>query len=153
MKNIESKIQIACVNWFRYQYPQFRKLLFSVPNGGVRNSITGAILKAEGALSGVSDLILLIPNKHYASLCIEMKQPKGVQRDSQKEWQKAVEEAGINQTRHTIFLKAATTLQIVAPTGNRSVEVEHQIAIAESIIVGEVPESYFQFGTGDVPAE
>ena len=65
----------------------------------------------------------------------------------------AFEEAGINQTRHTIFLKAATTLQIVAPTGNRSVEVEHQIAIAESIIVGEVPESYFQFGTGDVPAE
>lgn len=94
MKNIESKIQIACVNWFRYQYPQFRKLLFSVPNGGVRNSITGAILKAEGALSGVSDLLLLIPNKHYASLCIEMKQPKGVQRDSQKEWQKAVEDAG-----------------------------------------------------------
>lgn len=94
MKNIESKIQIACVNWFRYQYPHLKKLLFSVPNGGARSSITGAILKAEGALSGVADLILLKPNGRYASLCIEMKQPRGVQRESQREWQKAVEAAG-----------------------------------------------------------
>lgn len=94
MKNIESKIQIACVNWFRYQYPEYKKLLFSVPNGGARNSITGAILKVEGALSGVSDLILLKPNKYYSTLCIEMKQPKGYQQDSQKEWQKAVESVG-----------------------------------------------------------
>ena len=70
MKNIESKIQIACVNWFRYQYPEYKKLLFSVPNGGARNSITGAILKAEGALSGVSDLILLKPNKSYSTLAL-----------------------------------------------------------------------------------
>lgn len=94
MRNVESKIQIACVNWFRYKYPQYRKILFSVPNGGARNSITGAILKMEGALSGVSDLILLKPNRFYGCLCIEMKQPKGRQQESQKEWQKAVESVG-----------------------------------------------------------
>lgn len=94
MRNVESKIQIACVNWFRYKYPQYKKILFSVPNGGVRNSITGAILKMEGALSGVSDLILLKPNRFYGCLCIEMKQPKGRQQESQKEWQKAVESVG-----------------------------------------------------------
>lgn len=94
MRNVESKIQIACVNWFRYKYPQYKKILFSVPNGGARNSITGAILKMEGALSGVSDLILLKPNRFYGCLCIEMKQPKGRQQESQKEWQKAVESVG-----------------------------------------------------------
>ena len=94
MRNVESKIQIACVNWFRYQYPQYKKLLFSVPNGGARNNITGAILKAEGALAGVSDLILLKSYGCYSSLCIEMKQPNGRQQDSQKEWQKAVESVG-----------------------------------------------------------
>ena len=94
MKNVESKIQIACVNWFRYQYPKYKKLLFSVPNGGARNSITGANLKMEGALAGVSDLIFLKPNRFYGCLCIEMKQPKGRQQESQKEWQKAVESAG-----------------------------------------------------------
>ena len=94
MRNVESKIQIACVNWFRYKYPQYKKILFSVPNGGARNSITGAILKMEGALSGVSDLILLKPNRFYGCLCIEMKQPKGRQQESPKEWQKAVESVG-----------------------------------------------------------
>lgn len=94
MRNVESKIQIACVNWFRYKYPQYKKILFSVPNGGARNSITGAILKMEGALSGVSDLILLKPNRFFGCLCIEMKQPKGRQQESQKEWQKAVESVG-----------------------------------------------------------
>jgi len=58
----------------------------------------------------------------------------------------AFEEAGINQTRHTVYLKATTTLRIVAPTGSSSVQTEHQIAIAESVIVGRVPESYLAFG-------
>lgn len=76
------------------QVSTIQKILFSVPNGGARNSITGAILKMEGALSGVSDLILLKPNRFYGCLCIEMKQPKGRQQESQKEWQKAVESVG-----------------------------------------------------------
>ena len=71
MKNVESKIQIACVNWFRYQYPKYKKLLFSVPNGGARNSITGAILKMEGALAGVSDLIFLKPNRFMAACALK----------------------------------------------------------------------------------
>jgi hypothetical protein len=58
------------------------------------------------------------------------------------------EEAGINQTRHTVYLRAAVTLRIVAPTGSSSVQVDHQIAIAESVIVGRVPESYLAFGGG-----
>ena len=94
MRNIESQIQIACVNWFRLQYPKHIKNLFSIPNGGFRNKVTGAILKKEGALSGVADLELTIPNKFYHGLFIEMKQPKGTQQESQKEFQKAVEFQG-----------------------------------------------------------
>lgn len=94
MRNIESNIQIYCVKWFRLQYPQYSRILFSVPNGGARNKVTGAILKAEGAVSGVSDLIFLKANRFYSSLCIEMKTPDGKQQDTQKEWQKEVESAG-----------------------------------------------------------
>lgn len=35
--------------------------------------------------------MLLIPKKGYASLCIEMKTPKGVQNKFQKEWQREAE--------------------------------------------------------------
>lgn len=61
----ESDTQIACVSWFRMQYARYNHSFFSVPNGGARNAVTGRILKAEGSLAGVSDLILLMPSCGY----------------------------------------------------------------------------------------
>lgn len=83
MKNEESRIQRQCVLWMRLQWPQYFPVFFSVPNGGNRDAVTGAIMKAEGAKAGVSDLILLVPRKGYSSLCIEMKRPKGRQSEAQ----------------------------------------------------------------------
>ncbi len=94
MKNNESKLQQSCVKWFRLQYPKLSRLLFSVPNGSKRDKITASILNAEGVVSGVSDLILLIPQKGYSSLCIEMKYGKNKQSDNQKKWQAEVESVG-----------------------------------------------------------
>lgn len=94
MKNEESRIQRDCVVWMRLQWPQYFPVFFSVPNGGNRDAITGAILKAEGAKAGVSDLILLVPRNGYSSLCIEMKKPKGKQSEAQKAFQEAVQKHG-----------------------------------------------------------
>lgn len=94
MRNEESKLQIACVKWFRYQYPEYARQLFAVPNGGNRNLITAKILKAEGVLPGVADLIFLKPNAEYHALCIEMKYGKGKQSELQKEWQFIIEGHG-----------------------------------------------------------
>lgn len=94
MRHQESIIQQNCVKWFRLQYPKLARLLFAVPNGGARRPIEGKIMKAEGTLAGVSDLILLYPSKGFHALCIEMKTEKGRQQPSQKLFQKAVEEMG-----------------------------------------------------------
>jgi len=69
-------------------------LLFAVPNGGARNAVTAAILKAEGVVAGVADLLLLYPAGNCHGLCIEMKKPGGKQSQSQKDWQKEVEAQG-----------------------------------------------------------
>ena len=50
--------------------------------------------------------------------------------------------AGINQTRHRIFLKLDTTVQMVIPTGTQTARVSAQVPVAESIIVGAVPDSF-----------
>ena len=92
--HVESNLQKSCVKWFRLTYRKYKHLLFAVPNGGARSAITGAILKAEGVTRGVADLLLLVPNKKYHGLCIEMKTPKGRQSPEQKQWQKAVEDQG-----------------------------------------------------------
>lgn len=94
MRHQESKTQQICVRWFRLQYPALALNLFSVPNGGSRRRIEGAILKAEGVVAGVADLLLLYPSKGFHGLCIEMKSPKGRQRPSQALWQRAAENAG-----------------------------------------------------------
>ena len=52
------------------------------------------------------------------------------------------ETAVINQTRHKIFLNLRATVSLIVPTGSQLVEVTSTVPIAESIIVGEVPESF-----------
>ena len=54
------------------------------------------------------------------------------------------ESAGINQTRHRISLEATASVQIVIPTGAAPVRVSASLPVAESILVGEVPQSYIQ---------
>ncbi len=86
MRHRESDLQIACVRWFAMQYPRYRGLLFAVPNGGSRNRIEAARMKAEGMVTGVSDLILLVPRGHFGALCIELKTETGRLSPAQKEW-------------------------------------------------------------------
>lgn len=92
--NEEHAIQVECVRWFRYRYQKLARLLFAIPNGGRRDKKTGKTLKEEGCSAGVADLQLCVPNKFYHGLFIEMKTAKGVQQESQKEFQRAVEEQG-----------------------------------------------------------
>ncbi|MBR5835183.1 MAG: VRR-NUC domain-containing protein [Bacteroidales bacterium] len=90
----EYHLQCNCVKWFRLQYPRMKHNLFAVPNGGGRGKADAGKLKAEGVLSGVSDLILLKRNTEYGGLMIEMKTKKGVQADSQKDWQEKISKDG-----------------------------------------------------------
>ena len=46
-KKEEAKLQTNCFRWFDYQYPELKMLLFAVPNGGSRNVIEAANLKAQ----------------------------------------------------------------------------------------------------------
>ena len=98
----EHELQVACVEWFRYQYPRLSKRLFAVPNGGYRDRRTAAKLKDEGVISGVSDLILLKPNIHFHALLIEMKVTEKYSRQSseQKEWQKEL--TSLNEYKYVV---------------------------------------------------
>lgn len=94
MRHIESQIQIACVRWFRYQYPQYSILLIAIPNGGARGKVEAAIMKAEGVTAGAADLALFVPSCGYHGLFIEMKTKTGRQQPTQKLWQADVESQG-----------------------------------------------------------
>lgn len=59
------------------------------------------------------------------------------------------ESAGINQTRHKISLHIQTTVRLVLPTGSQRVDVSSDVPIAESIIVGLVPDSFVDVNNQD----
>lgn len=52
------------------------------------------------------------------------------------------EACGINQTRHKVYLKVTASIQIVIPTGAKTTQVTANMLVAESIIVGSVPEGF-----------
>ncbi len=53
-------------------------------------------------------------------------------------------EAGINQTSHRIYLDIRAPLTIMIGSGTIQTEVSTYLCVAETIIVGTVPNSYFQ---------
>ena len=65
-----------------------------MPNGGARDVVTGARLKAEGVLPGVADLLLLVPADGWHGAAIEMKTQKGRPSATQLAWGDAVRRAG-----------------------------------------------------------
>lgn len=88
----EADIQSGFFSQVKLVFPNLpEKLLFAVPNGGSRHKIEAVNMKRQGVTPGVADVILLIPKKGYASLCIEFKTLSGRQSDEQKEFQRQAE--------------------------------------------------------------
>ena len=72
----EHDIQVQCVNWFAYYFPDYEPYFWSTPSGGYRSLKTAKAMKAEGQKAGVPDLFLAYPAKGYHGLFIEMKKSR-----------------------------------------------------------------------------
>lgn len=79
----------AFMQWARLNeaaHPELR-WLFAVPNGGDRNVIVAAKIKAEGAKRGVPDYIWPVRAGNFTGLVIELKRTSGSDASEyQKEW-------------------------------------------------------------------
>ena len=51
--------------------------------------------------------------------------------------------AGINQTRHKIILNVTADIKVVMPGSNNVVQTQTQILMCENVIIGKVPDAYF----------
>ena len=57
--------------------------------------------------------------------------------------------AGINQTKHRILLLLDVSVSILLPGFRTATKVSNTVTVAETIIVGAVPDSYTYFHSGD----
>ena len=60
----------------------------------------------------------------------------------QTDFETEFEACGINQTRHKVYLQLSASIRIVIPTGAKTTNVSANMLVAESIIIGKVPESF-----------
>jgi len=71
------------------------RTMFAVPNGGHRHPAVGAKMKREGALAGVSDIMLPVAKGKYHGLFVELKRKAGSHTsEAQKEFQALVNDNG-----------------------------------------------------------
>jgi len=87
---IQQKIALFFRNTYCLKHHSPRCCIFAVPNDS-ENAREQQRKVATGLLAGVSDLIVLIPNK---TIFFEVKTLTGVQSKAQKEFQKQVEDLG-----------------------------------------------------------
>lgn len=92
MRHPESKLQSACVKWFRLQYPALT--IFAIPNGGRRGKLEAAIMKGEGVLAGVADVFIMLARNGSHGIFIEFKTETGRQSPEQKAFQVQCERDG-----------------------------------------------------------
>ena len=55
--------------------------------------------------------------------------------------------AGINQTKHQIILTVDVYVSILLPGFTTATKVSNSFIVAETVIIGSVPESYTYFST------
>lgn len=56
-------------------------------------------------------------------------------------------DAGINQTHHKIMLTVALDLVVLLPSGTVTEHVDTDVCVAETVLLGRVPESYTYFNS------
>lgn len=92
--------QVALFKWAKLSKIPELSLMFAIPNGGHRNKIVAAHLKAEGVAKGVPDICLPVARGGFHGLFIELKKPKcqksaaGKATKEQLQWQINLNEQG-----------------------------------------------------------
>lgn len=96
MRQDEHNEQVRLFAWAGREAEEHPELglLFAVPNGGRRDAVTGARLKAEGVKAGVPDVWLPVARGGFHGLVIELK--AGARRASREQaaWMGALAREG-----------------------------------------------------------
>jgi hypothetical protein len=95
-RTTEHQEQATLFRWAAFaeaRWPELA-LLHAIPNGGHRNKVVAAKLKAEGVRAGVPDLCLPVARGRWHGLYIELKAKGGRASPRQLEWFGALRRQG-----------------------------------------------------------
>ena len=100
---------------------------------GATENYTATVQIPLGNLSGVSMLMGRGPMVPIEIVTLT---------SSRVEFRNGIVTAGINQTKHQITLQIKVDIDILVPWGSESTQVVSEVLIADTVIVGRVPDPY-----------
>ncbi len=151
-----SQEDFASLRYVRFEKNEAGEIAAVSADMGAVNALSAAILEnvvgtAEnrtltvkipaGSLSGVSLLMGRGPEVPVEILMLT---------SSRVGFDNSIVSAGINQTKHQILLAVDVSVGILLPGFSTATRVSSSFAVAETVIVGGVPESYTYFNSNNV---
>lgn len=100
---------------------------------GATENYTATVQIPLGNLSGISMLMGRGPMVPIEIVTLT---------SSRVEFHNGIVTAGINQTKHQITLQIKVDVDILVPWGSESTQVVSELLIADTVIVGRVPDTY-----------
>ena len=146
-----SQEDFASLRYVRFEKNEAGEIAAVSADMGAVNALSAAILEnvvgtAEnrtltvkipaGSLSGVSLLMGRGPEVPVEILMLT---------SSRVGFDNSIVSAGINQTKHRLLLSVFVDIDVVVPWGTRSTQVRSQVLIADTIVVGQVPETFVSY--------
>ena len=112
------------------------------------NSLSAEILEKVVGATENRTLRVSIPLGNLTGISLLMGRGPGVPvqilmlTSSRVEFQNNIVTAGINQTKHQINLEVIVDVDILIPWGTESTQVVTELMVADTVVVGKVPETY-----------
>ena len=116
------------------------------------NALSAELLRRIVAASDKGELDLSIPVGNLLGSSLLLGRGPRVPVDitmltsSRVDLKNELSSAGINQTKHQIKLDVVIDIDVILPWNTLSTQVVSEILVAETVIVGRVPETYFNGG-------
>lgn len=107
----------------------------SISQSNLKNLSLNGIPIPLGALTGIEALAGLGPSISFRIIPVS---------SVSCGFSSSFESVGINQTKHSIYLNVIADISIVMPTRTENFAVTTDILVGESVIVGNIPDTYLQ---------
>ena len=112
------------------------------------NALSAQILDRVAGETSRKLLTVEIPAGNLTGISLLMGRGPGVPvqivalSSSRVEFQNSIVTAGINQTKHQITLQVIVDIEVLVPWGTESAQAVTEVLIADTVVVGQVPETY-----------
>ena len=130
---------------------QGRIIMLSVDTRLINNFSTELLSSLEDALSHLADQKITVPlfaasgSRFLASFGPELPVRVRGLAMPQISLSDSFIAAGINQTKHSIYLNVDAELMVAVPFDSERCHISASVLLAEGIIIGQIPETYLNF--------